>query len=99
MGVPTTLPNGDITMIQTVYTQTFAAVPDQLPSPVEGSIGMGTLTGAIGVVRTEQAKTAGAPPAVAAPLVGGVVWRWGLEGLGGAVGVVAVVGGMAGWWV
>ncbi|MCJ1479415.1 hypothetical protein MMC13_008100 [Lambiella insularis] len=41
------------------YTQTFAAVPDQGPSAMSGSIGMGTLTGAVGVVRTDEAKNEG----------------------------------------
>ncbi|KAF1815217.1 hypothetical protein P152DRAFT_471836 [Eremomyces bilateralis CBS 781.70] len=49
----TTLVNGQKTWVPVVFTQTFAAVPDQWPGPAEGgSIGMGTLTGQIGVVRT-----------------------------------------------
>ncbi|KAI9748134.1 MAG: hypothetical protein M1815_003583 [Lichina confinis] len=57
INVPTTLPDGRITMMQTVYTQTFASVLDQLPSPTPGKIGLGTLTGSVGAVRTEQAKS------------------------------------------
>ncbi|KAM0722162.1 hypothetical protein Q7P37_001603 [Cladosporium fusiforme] len=41
---PTKLPNGQITYWEDAYTQTFAEVPGQLPSPGSGSIGMGTLT-------------------------------------------------------
>lgn len=57
INVPTTLPDGRITMMQTVYTQTFASVLDQLATPSAGSIGLGTLTGSVGAVRTEQAKS------------------------------------------
>lgn len=39
-----------------MFTQTFAAVPDQLPSPSSGSIGLGSVTGTVGAVRTDQAK-------------------------------------------
>ncbi|KAJ9618931.1 hypothetical protein H2203_008747 [Taxawa tesnikishii (nom. ined.)] len=46
------------TWVQVFYTQTFAKVPDQLPSAQAGSIGMGTLTGNVGVVRTAEAKKA-----------------------------------------
>ncbi|MCJ1252185.1 hypothetical protein MMC30_009425 [Trapelia coarctata] len=42
-----------------IYTQVFAAVPDQGPTPMVGSIGMGTLTGTVGVVKTAQAKSVG----------------------------------------
>lgn len=34
------------------YVQTFAAVPDQWPSPSSGAIGMGSLTGPVGVTST-----------------------------------------------
>ena len=44
--------------VQVVYTQLFSAVPDQGPSPVAGSIGMGTLTGSVGVVKTKAASGA-----------------------------------------
>lgn len=35
-----------------VYSQTFVSVPSQGPTPVVGQIGLGTLTGSIGVVKT-----------------------------------------------
>ncbi|RMZ77428.1 hypothetical protein DV738_g4416, partial [Chaetothyriales sp. CBS 135597] len=38
------------------YTQTFPAVPDQWPSPSAGTIGLGTISGEVGVVRTTSAK-------------------------------------------
>lgn len=34
------------------YTQTFAAVPVQWPSPSAGTIGLGTIQGTVGVVKT-----------------------------------------------
>ena len=40
---PTILKNGATTYWADIYTQTFAKVPDQLPSPGVGSIGYGTL--------------------------------------------------------
>jgi hypothetical protein len=58
--VPSTLPNGVITFARVVFTQSFSAVPDQLPSPSTGSIGLGTLSGTVGAVRTEQAKSGAA---------------------------------------
>lgn len=39
-----------------VYTQTFPAVPDQWPSPSAGSIGLGTITGQVGVVKTQSKR-------------------------------------------
>ena len=45
--------------VQVIYTQLFSAVPSQGPGPMSGSIGMGTLTGAVGVVKTSEAKNAG----------------------------------------
>jgi hypothetical protein len=40
---PTILPNGQTTWWEDIFTQTFAKVPSQLPSPGSGSIGYGTL--------------------------------------------------------
>ena len=42
-----------------VYTQTFAPVPSQFPSALSGNIGLGTLTGSIGVVKTGEASSDG----------------------------------------
>ena len=33
-----------VTYVEVIYTQTFAKVPDQWPSPGSGTIGLGTLT-------------------------------------------------------
>lgn len=49
-----------------VYTQTFAAVPDQLPSPRSGSIGYGTL------VKQDRKRDAAPTPA---PGIAGRIWR------------------------
>ncbi|OCL12044.1 hypothetical protein AOQ84DRAFT_166785 [Glonium stellatum] len=52
--VETTI-GGVVTWVAHVYTQTFAAVPSQLPEPGKGEIGMGTLTGQVGVTKTVDA--------------------------------------------
>ena len=45
-------------MVATVFTQvTTGIVLDQLPTPSSGQIGLGSLTGTIGAVRTAQAKS------------------------------------------
>ena len=41
---PTLLPNGATTYWADIYTQTFAKVPEQLPSPGVGQIGLGNLS-------------------------------------------------------
>lgn len=46
--------NGVATRVAVVYTQTFAAIPDQWPTYTAGEIGLGTLTGTIGVVKTKR---------------------------------------------
>lgn len=77
--------NGIITNVEVVFTQTFAAVPDQWPSPSPGTIGMGTLTGAVGAVRTEQVKKNDAAPGSG----GGGLRRWLMATL--VAGMVAFV--------
>lgn len=42
--------------ISIVYTQTFPSVPDQWPSPSSGEIGLGTIQGQIGVVKTKRSE-------------------------------------------
>lgn len=49
------------------YTQTFVAVQDQWPSPSAGTIGLGTITGEIGVVKTKENKRDVAPEPTAPP--------------------------------
>ncbi|KAK4995761.1 hypothetical protein LTR60_007884 [Cryomyces antarcticus] len=46
-----------VTYLPVVYTQTFVGVPSQGAGPLAGSVGMGTLTGTVGAVRTGEAKT------------------------------------------
>lgn len=46
--------------VPVVYTQRFSAVPSQGPSASSGKIGLGTLTGSIGVVKTAEARKSGA---------------------------------------
>lgn len=43
-----------------VYTQKFSSIPDQGPTPAKGVIGLGTLTGKIGVINTAEAKKSSA---------------------------------------
>jgi hypothetical protein len=87
--VETVLANGVHTWVQVVYTQTFASVVSQGAQPGVGSIGMGTLTGQIGVLRTEQAKKANAA---------GRTKGTGTLGIGGVLGgsVVGLLGLVAG---
>jgi len=47
--------------IAVVYTQTFPAVPDQWSSATAGEIGLGTITGTIGVVRSKRSLPTQAP--------------------------------------
>lgn len=69
------------TWVPKTITVKFDAVPSQLPGPGKGVIGMGTLTGEVGVTRTYvegAAATAG---------LGGV-WGWGVVGAVGVLGAV-----------
>ncbi|KAI9698658.1 MAG: hypothetical protein M1836_003768 [Candelina mexicana] len=54
---PTTI-NGVTTDVAVVYSQKFPSVPNQGPTPAAGSIGMGTLTGTVGAVKTQSASGA-----------------------------------------
>lgn len=74
--VETTLPNGVKTWIEVVFTQTFDSMINQGPTPVAGEVGMGTLTGAVGVVKTNAAADYPQPNAQ--------------YGLGAAFGVVVI---------
>ena len=49
--------NGVAQQVQVVYTQLFSAVPDQGPAPGVGSIGLGTIEGKVGVVKTKRETT------------------------------------------
>jgi hypothetical protein len=50
--------NGVVQQVEVVYTQLFSAVPDQGLAPASGSIGLGTIQGQIGVVRTGRKRDA-----------------------------------------
>lgn len=52
--------------VQKSFTQLFVAVLDQWPSPAAGSIGLGTIQGEIGVVKTKD-KRDGMPEPTAPP--------------------------------
>lgn len=45
-----------------VYTQVFAAVPDPWPSPEAGTIGLGTIQGQVGVIKTNSKRMAQPEP-------------------------------------
>ena len=51
-----TVINGVSKQVAIVYTQKFSSVPSQGPTPQQGAIGLGTLTGKVGVVQTAEAK-------------------------------------------
>lgn len=46
--------DGAYVQVQEVYTQTFALPIDQWPSATQGAIGLGTIQGEIGVVKTKR---------------------------------------------
>ena len=50
--------NGVNQQIQEVYTQLFSLVPDQGFAPAAGEIGLGTIKGEIGVVKTRAKRSA-----------------------------------------
>ena len=74
--------------VQVVFTQTFASVPSQLSGPQVGSVGMGTLTGTVGAVKTVTAKKGTA--AGRAGVSGGKGW---------SIGWVGVLVGLVAWCV
>ena len=53
-----------------VFTQKFSSVPTQGPTPAKGVIGLGTLTGEVGVVNTDAAKKSSAPARIGARISG-----------------------------
>jgi Killer toxin-resistance protein 1 len=46
--------DGQYIQVQVVYTQTFVTPVDQWPSATAGSIGLGTIEGVVGVVKTKR---------------------------------------------
>ncbi|KAG0129310.1 hypothetical protein HOY82DRAFT_652182 [Tuber indicum] len=55
---PSTLADGLVTKVASIYTQQFTGTQSQLRTPSAGTIGLGTLTGSVGVVRTAEANSA-----------------------------------------
>jgi len=53
----TTVVDGVTQTIQKPFTQTFGGAKGSAPPVQTGSIGMGTLTGQVGVVKTKNAKS------------------------------------------
>lgn len=56
---------GSFAQVPVVYTQTFPPIPDQWSSAVPGTIGLGTLTGTVGGVRTKRSEPTQMPLAAA----------------------------------
>jgi hypothetical protein len=54
--------NGVPQQVQVVYTQLFSAVPDQGDPPASGEIGLGTIQGQVGVVKTARKRDAKPEP-------------------------------------
>lgn len=54
---PTTI--YDVSGLPVTYVQTFALPLDQGPTASVGSVGMGSLTGTVGVVKTNEASSGG----------------------------------------
>jgi len=61
--------NGVEQQVAVVYTQTFAAVPEQWPGPSAGSVGLGTIQGQVGVTKTKRSMEATAAAARPEPNV------------------------------
>ena len=59
-----TIVGGVTQQVPVTYTQKFSDLPSQGPSPSQGQIGLGTITGSVGAVNTKEAKQAGANRAV-----------------------------------
>jgi Killer toxin-resistance protein 1 len=63
----TAAPGAAPQQVQVVYTQVFASVPDQWEGPQQGEVGMGTIKGTVGVVKTNNNDKRDARPTMAAP--------------------------------
>jgi hypothetical protein len=61
--------NGVAQQVEVVYTQLFSPVPDQGLAPASGSIGLGTIQGQIGVVKTGRKRDAIPQPTGLADIV------------------------------
>lgn len=53
----TTLPNGGVATIQSHYSQIFTSFYSEVASPSLGSVGLGSITGSVGQVRTYPVVT------------------------------------------
>ena len=54
---------GSFAQVPVVYTQSFVLIPDQWPSAVAGTIGLGTIPGTVGQVRSKRSEPTQAPMA------------------------------------
>jgi hypothetical protein len=60
--------NGVPQQLEVVYTQLFSGVPDQGLAPASGSIGLGTIQGAVGVVKATRKRDANPQPTAIADI-------------------------------
>lgn len=72
-----------ITYVEVIYTQTFASVPDQMATAGSGSIGLGTITGVVGVVKEKKSG--------ATVLAPGTFFTGSMAAIGVAVGMGAIL--------
>ena len=80
-----TVVNGVTKQVPVPFSQSFGAGSSAPPSVQSGSIGLGTLTGQVGVVKTSEAKNG----AAAAPAGGG---HWVVWGLGEVLALILGIG-------
>ncbi|KIW33869.1 uncharacterized protein PV07_00684 [Cladophialophora immunda] len=64
---------GQVTQVPVVYTQTFVPIPDQWSSAGAGTIGLGTISGTVGQVRSKRSLPTQAPLAGEKPVQEGSV--------------------------
>ena len=88
-----TMVGGVTQQVQVTYTQKFSDIPSQGPSPSQGKIGLGTITGTVGAVNTKEAKQAAAKNAGSSCIAAS---NWGVVRIGilGFVSVLVAMGGL-----
>lgn len=60
----TIVTNGNTVVVQTTFAQRFTSQYDTVASPSSGSVGLGTISGTIGRVRTDMQSTVSGNAAV-----------------------------------
>ncbi|KAJ9613473.1 hypothetical protein H2200_003415 [Cladophialophora chaetospira] len=70
---------GSFAQVPVVYTQTFPPTPDQWPSPLAGTIGLGTIQGTVGGIRSKREEPTQAPMPVETGTAGDTAVRLEME--------------------